>query len=201
MRTLIDILNDSKKYAQAHLKYDTEFWGDRCKVSSIDYDRSLDNVNRPCVLITADVYNPPPQPPWASGDTYETVTTLYPPYGWWSPIVVECTCKDWIYRKEVALALKGSAVVKSSDGSEPNITNPNRIAAACKHVLCVLKRVIQDKNIKALVKGIELELKKDPRMARRMPSKGKRESIEDLITSVMLENEFCNTIEKWLSLT
>jgi hypothetical protein len=47
---------------------------------------------------------------------------------------VSCSCDDFQYRHEVALAEKGAADIEYSDGSMPTTTNPGMKTGQCKHL-------------------------------------------------------------------
>lgn len=50
-------------------------------------------------------------------------------------VVLSCSCPDFKYRHEVALAVKGGAEITYSNGRRPRITNPRMRATCCKHCL------------------------------------------------------------------
>ena len=169
MNTVIKILNDTSNYIKwkranvTKNARDTEQLADLCVVTKYRFKESKDNVNRPCVVINSGVYNPPPDPRWASGNTHYQEVRLYPPFskqnGLFAYAYVDCDCKDWLYRKEVATSIKGSTVVNYSDGTLPDITNPKRIAGSCKHVVAVLNHYLGDMATLKLGKQIEKNAK------------------------------------------
>lgn len=55
---------------------------------------------------------------------------------------VSCTCKDFKYRWERALADKGSAKIIRSNGERALKTNPNDVASLCKHVYSASTRLL-----------------------------------------------------------
>jgi hypothetical protein len=59
--------------------------------------------------------------------------------------MVSCSCSRFLYYFEVALAAKGAAKIKYSDGSPPHVTNPNMITGMCKHLIALSKYLIKNK--------------------------------------------------------
>lgn len=53
-----------------------------------------------------------------------------------------CSCPDFLYRWEVALVNKGAADVEYSNGEQPDITNPKKIPAACKHMYKLYLKIL-----------------------------------------------------------
>lgn len=49
--------------------------------------------------------------------------------------VVSCSCKDFLYRWEVALYLEDAADIEYSNGELPEITNPQLAPRCCKHLV------------------------------------------------------------------
>jgi hypothetical protein len=52
-----------------------------------------------------------------------------------SPVWVSCSCPDFLYRWEVALAARNNSSVIYSNGAYPKQTNPQMTPGVCKHVL------------------------------------------------------------------
>lgn len=55
--------------------------------------------------------------------------------------LVSCSCKDFLYRWEVALTTKGAAEVEYSNGAMPTITNPSLAPRCCKHLSCMYDKI------------------------------------------------------------
>lgn len=55
---------------------------------------------------------------------------------------VWCACKDFTFRCEVALAIRGSSVVVYSNGALPKSTNPNAVPQLCSHCLAFLEKCV-----------------------------------------------------------
>lgn len=53
-----------------------------------------------------------------------------------------CSCHDFTYRCEVALAIRGSSVIVNSNSALPHQTNPNSIPYVCKHALAFLEKCV-----------------------------------------------------------
>jgi len=51
-----------------------------------------------------------------------------------APVWVSCSCPDFLYRWEVALAHRNNSSVIYSNGAYPKITNPQMTPGVCKHV-------------------------------------------------------------------
>lgn len=49
-------------------------------------------------------------------------------------VVVSCSCEDFMYTWEVALAKKRAARIQYSNGEEPNDRNPRYIPGCCAHL-------------------------------------------------------------------
>jgi hypothetical protein len=56
-------------------------------------------------------------------------------------VFVWCGCAWFKYHCEVALAIRGSSYIVSSNGALPKITNPTARPQVCKHALAFLKLV------------------------------------------------------------
>lgn len=55
-------------------------------------------------------------------------------------VIVGCSCYDFTFRYEFALAKKGAAVINYSNGQPPNTTNPPpRVLGCCKHCIALYK--------------------------------------------------------------
>lgn len=48
---------------------------------------------------------------------------------------VSCSCPDFTFRSEVALAEQGAADIEYSNGQPPTSTNPNMVPQTCKHIV------------------------------------------------------------------
>jgi len=57
-------------------------------------------------------------------------------------IRVSCNCKDFLFRREVALTLKNAAEIRYSNGDMPIETNPQLIPATCKHIFKALLYIV-----------------------------------------------------------
>lgn len=57
---------------------------------------------------------------------------------------VFCDCRDFTFRCEVALAIRGSSVVVNSNGHLPNQTNPNAVPMLCSHALAFLSKCVEE---------------------------------------------------------
>lgn len=57
---------------------------------------------------------------------------------------VWCGCKDFTFRCEVALAIRGSSVVVNSNGMLPKMTNPNAVPQLCSHALAFLEKCVAE---------------------------------------------------------
>lgn len=55
-----------------------------------------------------------------------------------APAWVSCTCEWFLYHCEVALWTKFSSDIIHSNGQDPVVTNPRRLALACKHCVATL---------------------------------------------------------------
>ncbi len=66
-------------------------------------------------------------------------------------VIVSCSCPDFMYRWEVALAVKNAAKVKYSNGAYPKITNPKGKTSICKHLVAIAEDVLI-KNSKDMIK-------------------------------------------------
>ncbi len=56
-------------------------------------------------------------------------------------VMVSCSCPDFTYRWEVALAKKKAATIEYSNGEDPIMTNPAMVPAACKHLVAVYNKI------------------------------------------------------------
>jgi hypothetical protein len=75
-------------------------------------------------------------------------------------IFIWCGCSWFKYHCEVALAIRGSSYIVSSNGALPKITNPTARPQVCKHALAFLK-VIRSQPMK-----IETKSAKSPQQVR-----------------------------------
>lgn len=55
---------------------------------------------------------------------------------------IHCSCDDFKFRSEVALAIRGSSAIVYSNGMMPKITNPNSVPHVCKHSLAFLEKCV-----------------------------------------------------------
>ena len=62
-----------------------------------------------------------------------------------APVLVSCDCGYFTFYCEVALAKKGSAVVKLSNGENPVDRNPAMLPSPCKHLHAVLTAIVKRK--------------------------------------------------------
>lgn len=60
-------------------------------------------------------------------------------------LIVSCDCEDFMYRWEYALAKRGAAVIKMSNGEAPISTNPRLVPGCCRHVGKVLSSIMKRK--------------------------------------------------------
>jgi hypothetical protein len=95
---------------------------------------------RPMLGITAAVVSQttPPQ-------KYETsITVTDPKYTSFSraPVKVSCSCPHFMYTCEVALATRGNADIKYSNGAMPTYTNPSLAPILCKHLMALALTVL-----------------------------------------------------------
>lgn len=58
--------------------------------------------------------------------------------------VLSCSCDDFMYRWEYALAKKGGAEMKFGPGDPPVATNPTLIAGCCKHIIALYNKLQAD---------------------------------------------------------
>lgn len=68
-------------------------------------------------------------------------------------IFIWCGCAWFKYHCEVALAIRGSSYIVSSNGALPKITNPTARPQVCKHALAFLK-VIRSQPMKIETKAV-----------------------------------------------
>lgn len=54
---------------------------------------------------------------------------------------VSCSCPDFTFTAEVALAQRGAADIEYSNGEAPDIRNPHRIPLCCKHLVALYNRI------------------------------------------------------------
>jgi hypothetical protein len=76
---------------------------------------------------------------YTSGDTvkYSTSITFIKD----DKAVLSCSCDDFMYRWEYALAKKGGAEVRYGNGEHPESSNPTLIAGCCKHVIALYNKL------------------------------------------------------------
>jgi hypothetical protein len=58
---------------------------------------------------------------------------------------VSCSCSDFLYRHEWVLAEKGAAEIEYSDGSPPDVTNPQHRVGQCKHLIALYEKKLAGK--------------------------------------------------------
>ena len=58
---------------------------------------------------------------------------------------VSCSCDDFKFRSEWVLAEKGAAEIEYSDGSPPDVTNPQRRIGQCKHLIALWEKKLAGK--------------------------------------------------------
>jgi len=171
------------------LANDTEPWADNCTISKYAYESSVDNANRPCIEIISGVVSNKSNPPWASGKVHYQEIRLYPPYkysqGMFMNVFCDCDCESWKYRNEVAMSVKGSAVINYSNGKAPIIRNPRETPSACKHIVAVLKDTLErfkaNEDIYWDARSIEKNVAKDKKLIQRMPGKLTKSKLESVI--------------------
>lgn len=76
-------------------------------------------------------------------------------------VFVWCGCAWFKYHCEVALAIRGSSYIVSSNGALPKITNPTARPQVCKHALAFMK-MIRSQPMKIETKA---KAKKSPKQA------------------------------------
>ncbi|QRE00046.1 hypothetical protein [Burkholderia phage BCSR5] len=54
---------------------------------------------------------------------------------------VSCSCDDFLYRWEWALANRGASDIFYSNGQHPDVTNPGMIPAQCKHLVKLVETI------------------------------------------------------------
>lgn len=69
---------------------------------------------------------------------YVTTIALPPAKG----AVVSCTCDDFMFVWEYALAKQGAAKIEYSNGEPPIDTNPQLRPGCCKHIYCLATTLI-----------------------------------------------------------
>lgn len=57
--------------------------------------------------------------------------------------IVSCSCDDFLFTWEVALAKNGAAQVEYSNGARPTDRNPSMIPGCCKHVYKLAESLIE----------------------------------------------------------
>lgn len=62
---------------------------------------------------------------------------------WDGPIMVTCECDYFTYVCEVALAKKGAARIKQSNGEKPEVKNPKMVPTPCKHLHKLLSVIVK----------------------------------------------------------
>ena len=60
-------------------------------------------------------------------------------------VFVQCTCENFCYMWEYALAERGATHVIFGNGEPPIFTNPSRVPGTCKHMSAVIQRVFREK--------------------------------------------------------
>lgn len=60
-----------------------------------------------------------------------------------SPVVVDCDCEFFTFNCEWALAQKGAAVIRRSNGEPPDARNPKYVPMCCKHLVTVLNEIVK----------------------------------------------------------
>ena len=59
-------------------------------------------------------------------------------------VVVDCDCDFFTFNCEYALAKKGAAVIRRSNGEPPDVKNPRYIPYCCKHLVVVLGEILKN---------------------------------------------------------
>ncbi len=62
-----------------------------------------------------------------------------------SKVMVSCSCEDFKFTFEYALAKRGNSQIIHSNGEASEIRNPRNIASGCKHLIVLFKKVLHDK--------------------------------------------------------
>lgn len=123
----------------------------RAKSSSIAQfavQRDYDQLNRPHAHIVAAVVCPPPN---GTGKLHKVEARLYAPAGTISPTWVSCDCGNFRYTWEVADMLAHSSSVKYSNGALPNIRNPQKVTALCKHLARLLSYATRARKVSKVI--------------------------------------------------
>lgn len=60
-------------------------------------------------------------------------------------VFVSCNCDRFLYYYEYALTQHGASEIKYSNGRFPVEKNPTLIPSACKHILCAMHEIVQNK--------------------------------------------------------
>jgi hypothetical protein len=76
---------------------------------------------------------------YTTGDTVKYSTSLTFIKG--DKCVYSCSCDDFMYRWEYALARKGGAEIKYGNGEPPGNSNPKLVAGVCKHVIALYNKL------------------------------------------------------------
>lgn len=92
-----------------------------------------------------------------------------------------CGC-DWFkYNCEVALAIRGSSAIISSNGNLPKITNPRGRPQVCKHLLAYLKAVVRNKEkLDTVGKKPEKKSAQDARLEKGLATKEDQQAADAL---------------------
>lgn len=107
---------------------------DKVKLVGVKFGKSR-SLNKPKVVCQA----------YTSGDTVKYSTSLTFIKG--DKAVLSCSCDDFMYRWEYALAKKGGAEIKYSNGEAPGNSNPTLIAGCCKHVIALYNKLQAEEKI------------------------------------------------------
>lgn len=75
---------------------------------------------------------------------YATVIDFVSPKGY---VTVSCSCPDFCFRFEYALAKKGASAIRYCNGESPGVRNPSLIAGCCKHIVKLTDLLLDKKKI------------------------------------------------------
>jgi len=66
-------------------------------------------------------------------------------------VVMSCSCDDFMYRWEYALAKKGGAEIRYGNGEHPGTTNPGLAIGCCKHTIALYNKLHAEKLLPGMV--------------------------------------------------
>ncbi len=80
---------------------------------------------------------------------YVTSIEVYPK----GHLICACSCDDWKFTWEVAMAKRGAARVEYSNGELPTTRNPSKEPGACGHLIALLNHLIGKGSLKGKSEG------------------------------------------------